>query len=98
MKTWRNIPLWHFETLDELLLPLSCPLIGVELDDRAEPLETFKHPDRCVYLLGAEDHGLTKAARARCHRLIQLPGRASMNVAAAGSIVLYDRQAKQRAA
>ncbi len=94
MKTSRRIPMWHFETLDGLVLPIDCPLVGVELDDRATPIETFTHPERCVYLLGAEDHGLTKAAIARCHRLVKLPGRASMNVAAAGTVVLYDRQAK----
>jgi tRNA G18 (ribose-2'-O)-methylase SpoU len=33
---------------------------GVELDENAEDLETFEHPRRCVYLLGAEDNGLTK--------------------------------------
>ena len=94
MKTARNIPLWHFETLESLVTPLDCPIVGVELDPKATPIETFTHPKRCVYLLGAEDHGLTRAAIARCHRLVQLPGRASMNVSAAGTVVLYDRQAK----
>ena len=26
-----------------------------------EPLETFKHPDRAIYILGAEDEGSTQA-------------------------------------
>ena len=33
-------------------------LVGVEMDENAMDLETFHHPRRCVYLLGAEDHGL----------------------------------------
>jgi tRNA G18 (ribose-2'-O)-methylase SpoU len=96
MKTWRTIPLFHFVDLAGLVahMPYSCPLIGIELDKRAHPLPTFVHPERCVYLLGAEDHGLTRQAMDACHSLVQLPGAASMNVANAGAIVLYDRHAK----
>ena len=55
-------------------------------------LPAFAHPRRCVYVLGAEDHGLSPAQRAACHRLIVVPGAAHcLNVATAGSIVLYDR-------
>lgn len=98
MKSWRSIPLFHFETVDDLHahLPYDCMLIGVELDEKAQPLEDFSHPKRCVYLLGAEDHGLTKEALVRSHRLVRLPGRHSMNVSVAGSIVLYDRANKAR--
>ncbi len=94
LKAYRHIPLWHFEDLDDLRVPHDCRLIGVELDDRARPLHTFRHPERAVYLLGAEDHGLSKDAIARCHQLIRLPGQWSMNVAVAGSIVLNDRVSK----
>lgn len=99
IKSWRHIPLWTFETLDDFYehLPYDCQLVGVELDERAKPLATFKHPERCCYLLGAEDHGLTNAAIERCHRLVVLPGDYSLNVATAGSIVLYDRVTKATA-
>lgn len=92
-KSWQAIPLFHYPDLADFYthLPYSCQLVGVELDHRAVPIEQFAHPQRCVYLLGAEDHGLTNIARDRCHHLIQLPGPTSLNVAAAGSIVLYDR-------
>jgi tRNA G18 (ribose-2'-O)-methylase SpoU len=97
---WRSIPLFHYETFEEMYrnIPHDCRLIGVELDERSKPLETFLHPDRCIYLLGAEDNGLTKATLSRCHALVQLPGWASMNVAAAGTCVLYDRVAKAKRA
>ena len=96
MKSWKHIPLWNFDTLDDLWkhLPLECRVVGVELDDRATPLNEYRHWERCVYLLGAEDHGLTPEAIRRCHDLVVLPGRRSMNVAVAGSIVLYDRYHK----
>lgn len=95
-KAWRSLPLFHYETFEEFYaaIPYDCRLIGVELDARSKPLETYAHPERCIYLLGAEDHGLTKLALGRCHQLVQLPGWASMNVAAAGTCVLYDRSAK----
>ena len=95
-KAWRHMPVFEYLTTDDLHahLPHSAPLIGIELDPRAEPLENFEHPTRAVYLLGAEDHGLSPAERARCHRIVQLPGAYSLNVAAAGTVVLYDRHAK----
>jgi tRNA G18 (ribose-2'-O)-methylase SpoU len=97
VKAWRHIPYWEFEDLDDLRTPYDCRLIGVEMDPRAKMVSAFTHPDRAVYLLGAEDHGLTRAALDRCHALIQLPGAYSLNVAVAGSIVLHDRASKLRA-
>lgn len=97
MKSWRHTPLFHFKDVDDLRahLPYSCPLIGIEMADGATPLTSFAHPERAVYLLGAEDTGLNAAAIAACHHLVVLPGRRSMNVAVAGSVVLYDRVAKR---
>lgn len=98
MHSWKSIPLFHYDTIDDLYagLPYDCMLVGVELDDRATPIETSTHPERVIYLLGAEDNGLTRVTRDRCHRLIQLPGRRSMNVASAGTVVMYDRWLKQQ--
>jgi tRNA G18 (ribose-2'-O)-methylase SpoU len=94
-KAWRHLPLFNFATLDDLCahLPYSCPLVGVELDERAVSLAEFSHPERACYLLGAEDHGLPPGVLDRCHAVIQLPGAHCLNVAVAGSIVLYDRVA-----
>ena len=65
--------------------------MGVEITDESESLQDFCHPRRCVYLLGAEDHGLTKIAIRKSHFLVKFPSIQSLNVAVAGSIVLYDR-------
>lgn len=96
MKTWRSIPLFQYHDLAtaKAAIPYDCPLVGVELDERAEPLARFEHPERAVYLLGAEDHGLTSEELAACHRIVRLPGEFSMNVAAAGTVVMYDRHTK----
>lgn len=100
MKSWRHIPLFQYDSFDEFYaaMPYDCPLVGVELDERATALDAFQHPIRCMYLLGAEDHGVSKEARARCHRLVQLPGDHCLNVAVAGSIVLFHRAMQRGAA
>ncbi|WP_181306723.1 RNA methyltransferase [Rufibacter sp. XAAS-G3-1] len=95
-RSWKEIPLFHYTDFADFYrhLPYSCQLVGVELDAKSVSVEQFQHPERCIYLLGSEDHGLSNAVRARCHHLVQLPGTNSMNVASAGSIMLYDRHLK----
>lgn len=58
------MPYFHYKTFEDFYsnLPKGAMLVGVELTEDAEPLETFNHPRRCVYLLGAEDHGLSNQA------------------------------------
>lgn len=94
--SFRHVPLFNFGDLADLKahLPFGCRLIGVELDERARMLDGFAHPQQACYLLGAEDHGLTKEALDACHEIVQLPGERCLNVATAGSIVLYDRYVK----
>lgn len=93
MKSWKHIPLFNYDTFDDFYktLPYDCQLIGVELDEKSVPITKFNHPERCVYLLGAEDNGLTKEAIEKCHKIVQLPGDYCMNVSVAGSLVMYDR-------
>jgi tRNA G18 (ribose-2'-O)-methylase SpoU len=88
-----SMPYFHYVDFEDFFknLPKGARLVGVELDEKAEYLETFYHPRRCVYLLGAEDNGLTKAAIEKCHFLVKFKSVMSLNVSVAGSIVLYDR-------
>jgi tRNA G18 (ribose-2'-O)-methylase SpoU len=90
------LPFFEHETLDAFLSarPWNCPLIGIELADASIALPVFSHPERAIYLLGAEDNGLPPSVLERCNAVTQIPGRACINVAAAGSIVMYDRVAK----
>lgn len=89
----KAMPYYHYANFEDFFnhLPKGTRLVGVELTDQAEPLETFKHPRRCVYLLGAEDHGLSKAAIEKSHFLVKFKSQLSLNVSVAGSIVMYDR-------
>ncbi|RMB62840.1 TrmH family RNA methyltransferase [Dokdonia sinensis] len=89
----KAMPYFHYNTFEDFYahLPKGARIVGVEMDEKAEPLEDFNHPRRCVYLLGAEDHGLSNKAIEKSHHLVQFPSKMSLNVAVAGSIVLYDR-------
>lgn len=90
------MPYFHYDNFDDFYkhLPKGALLIGVELTDEAEALEEFKHPRRGVYLLGAEDHGLSKQAIEKSHKLVKFSSALSLNVSVAGSIVMYDRNTK----
>jgi len=96
MKTTRHIPLYHYDNFDDFYkhIPHGCQLVGVELDERSEDIKSFAHPKCCVYLLGAEDNGLPEKALQKCKHIVQLPGEHCLNVAVAGSIVMYDRKIK----
>lgn len=95
MRVPAHTPLLHFGDVDDLLehLPHGGRLVGVELDPRARPLGGYVHPARATYLLGAEDHGLPGSVRDRCHELVEIesPAPLSMNVASAGTVLLYHR-------
>ena len=90
------MPYFHYATFEDFYehLPKGAMLVGVELDNRAVSLESFEHPRRCVYLLGAEDNGLSKKAIEKSHLLVKFTSIESLNVSVAGSIVMYDRQLK----
>jgi len=89
----KAIPYFHYMTFEDFFnnIPKGARIVGIELTDQAKSLETFNHPRRCVYLLGAEDHGLSKEAIKKSHFLVKFNSKLSLNVSVAGSIVLYDR-------
>jgi tRNA G18 (ribose-2'-O)-methylase SpoU len=96
-KTPLHTPLLHFVDVEDLAthLPHGAPLIGVEQAPRARSLPGYGHPERACYLLGAEDHGLPPEVLTRCHSVVEIPGVARcLNVASAGTVVLYDRAMK----
>lgn len=97
VKAFKHTPLMHFEDPAglKLSLPRSTVLVGVELTDSAQWIDEFDHPERACYVLGSEDNGLSRAMIDACHRIVKLPGRMSMNVACAGTVVMHDRWTKR---
>ncbi len=97
--TWQHIPLFGYDSIEQMVAATAydCPLIGIE--EGGTPLTGFEHPRRAIYLLGAEDNGLPQSLLDRCHQVISIPAvrRASYNVAQAGTLVMYDRLAKELA-
>jgi tRNA G18 (ribose-2'-O)-methylase SpoU len=93
LKSWRHVPLYHYADFDDLRqhAPYSCPIIGVEMGGTR--LHECWHPASCIYLLGAEDHGLPEDILAECQDVIGIESvrTESYNVAVAGAIVMYAR-------
>ena len=97
IRAWKRMPVTYYDGWNSFAAatPFGALLVAVEMG--GEPLEHFEHPERAVYLLGSEDNGLPDSVVRACHRHVALPAvRAeSYNVAAAGSILMYDRHAKE---
>jgi tRNA G18 (ribose-2'-O)-methylase SpoU len=88
----RHIPIFHFKTVLEWkkTMPSNARLICVELHEKAISIKHFQHPQQAIYILGAEDYGIPKKMLKGC-QIVQLPGKYCLNVATAGSIIMYDR-------
>jgi tRNA G18 (ribose-2'-O)-methylase SpoU len=86
-----HVPLYRFRTVEDILLPQGCVLVGIELLEDAADLPSFRHPLNAAYVLGPERAGLSPALLARCRHVVRIPTRFSLNLAVAGALVLYDR-------
>ena len=97
-RSYKHIPFRAYEDFEsfEKARPYDCRLVGVEMGGRK--LSGYTHPERTIYLLGAEDHGLPSKIIHRCDHIISLEAvrMASFNVAVAGSLVMYDRFTKRK--
>jgi len=95
-KAYRHIPLFQFKDWKAFKTSrvYDCPVVAVEMG--GDDIRTFSHPERCIYLLGAEDVGLPPKIVKECNKCIELPSlrRQSFNVSVSGSIVMYDRLIK----
>lgn len=95
-KADRHIPLFVWPELKDMTLPTGAMLVGIEQSDRSTPLESFTHPEQAVYILGAEDRGLSEEVQDYCTGgIVHISTHRCLNVAVAGSIVMYDRALKK---
>jgi tRNA G18 (ribose-2'-O)-methylase SpoU len=86
-----HVPLWRFASVEEIMLPQRCVLVGVEMREDAALLPSFRHPLSAAYVLGPERSSLSPALLARCRHVVRIPTRFALNLAVAGALVLYDR-------
>lgn len=87
----KNMPLYEFPSVEDMLLPKGCALVGVELLDEAVDLPAFRHPHAAAYVLGRERGSLSPALLKRCVHVVKIPTRFCINVGLAGALVMYDR-------
>jgi len=92
------MPCFGYESVSAFAASAPVDAQWVAIEYGGQPLAHFRHPKRAVYILGSEDAGLPPALVARAHHHVSIPtapGRpASLNVAAAGAIVMWDRLLK----
>lgn len=72
--------------------------VAVEVLASAEPMTTFEHPERALYVFGPEDGSIPGSLRRHCHRFVVLPTDHCTNLAAAVYLTLYDRRIKRQLA
>ena len=95
MKAYRHIPFIH--NVDQLkdYIPYDCVPVAVDLIDGAIPLPQYVHPERALYIFGAEDATLGTRITNFCRDIVYVPTNRCMNLAATVNVVLYDRMMKQ---
>ena len=92
-KAYRHIPVLRTENIKDGL-PYDCVPIAIDITDAAEPLMNFVHPERAMYIFGAEDMTLGKEITKWCKHTLYIPTVYCMNLAATVNVVLYDRMNK----
>lgn len=93
MKGYREVEAFHADYFLDAFTD-AVP-VAIELHPGAESLLTFEHPERAVYLFGPEDGSIDRSYRGLCHRIVKIPSRHCLNLAAAVYTVLYDRHVKR---
>jgi tRNA G18 (ribose-2'-O)-methylase SpoU len=95
--SYRHLPSYSYQNFADFLRhrPYDCSLVSVELCSDAVCLSQFTHPKRAIYLLGSEDYGLPPEILKASDLKVAIHGERSLNVAVAGSILLYDRVCKR---
>lgn len=90
--TWTN----HDRPFDQF--PGDVVPVVVELLPSAEPLTTFEHPERAIYVFGPEDGDVPQSIRSLAHRFVFIPSRHCLNLSAAVNVILADRMMKRQLA
>lgn len=90
-KALTHLPVYNWGNVEEMQLPDSCKLVGVEFIDDAVDLPSFCHPLNAAYVLGPEKGILSDAMLEKCDHIIKIPTRFCINVSVAGAIIMYDR-------
>ena len=94
MKGYRAVQLCQGDYFFDAFGPQVTP-VAVDLVPGTEPLTTFEHPERALYVFGPEDGSLGSVTLRQCHRFVHIPMRHCANLASAIYMVLWDRHSKR---
>lgn len=86
-----HLPFYEWDSLEDMHLPLGCPLVGIELCENSIELPSFRHPLACAYVLGPEQGSLSPEMQALCTHIVKIPTKFCINVSLAAALALYDR-------
>ena len=94
-----HVPLFEYKDWEDFLehVPHKCEVVCIEMAESSTNLIEASHHERAIYVLGAEDKGIPEEYL-EGHQVLTIPTIKpfSLNVATAGSIVMYDRISKQK--
>lgn len=95
-KAERHIPLYEYQTFEAFKenMPKGCRMVFIEQTEGATNINTACHPEAAAYILGAEDSGVPIELM-KGHQKVFIDTPMCLNVAVAGSIVMFDRQSKK---
>jgi tRNA G18 (ribose-2'-O)-methylase SpoU len=88
---WRADDPWGLLTAWKAAEP-AAEIVAAALVPGAEDAHAWRPAPRCALVMGPEDTGLAADALARCDRAVAIPmasGMDSLNVAAAGAILMF---------
>jgi len=87
-----SVPLYRYADFNEFKKnkPDKGALVFIEQTKNASKLENFYHPEQAIYILGAEDHGIPEEIM-KGHQKVMIDTPFCLNVAVAGSIVMWSR-------
>lgn len=91
----KHTPLYHFKDWNDFTahLPYNADLVFIEQSDKSRSITECSHPEKAIYVLGAEDKGIPDELM-QGHRVVHIDTPMCLNVAVAGSIIMFDRQTK----
>lgn len=93
MKGYKEVDLIQYDKFLDLF-PNDVIPVAVEVRENSEPLYTFDHPEKAVYVFGPEDGSIPRVYLQHCHRFVVIPTRHCLNLATAVATVLHDRAYK----
>lgn len=94
MKGYKDVQIIHYEQFFDQFPDGTVP-VAVEVRANSEPLHSFEHPEKALYVFGPEDGSIPSPLLPHCHRFLVIPTRHCLNLATAVATVLWDREYKR---